>query len=91
MRIDSFDGKREILSLEAYPVIYSKDKALRGKLVDRGKKYMTFLRYNAPQCQHKGFAFAKQDNDKGMRERHHVSDSSRRPVDRHYRARPGLV
>ena len=88
MRIDSFDGKREILSLEAYPVIYSKDKALRGKLVDRGKKYMTFLRYNAPQCQHKGFAFAKQDNDKGMRERHHVSDSSRRPVDRHYRARP---
>ncbi|KAI4223765.1 MAG: hypothetical protein LQ349_007366 [Xanthoria aureola] len=71
VRIDSFDGKREILSLEAYPVIYSKDKALRGKLVDRGKKYMTFLRYNAPQCQHKGFAFAKQDNDKGMRERHH--------------------
>lgn len=72
--IDSFEGKREILSLEAYPVKYSKDKALRGKLVNRGKKYMTFLQRNAPQCQYKGFAFARQDDDdKGMRKRHYVS------------------
>ena len=75
MRIDSFDGKREILSLEAYPLKYSNDEALRVKLVNRGKKYMSILQRNAPQCQYKGFAFAKQDADKGMRERHYVSNS----------------
>ncbi|KAI4258647.1 MAG: hypothetical protein L6R42_004979, partial [Xanthoria sp. 1 TBL-2021] len=73
LRIDSFEGKREILSLEAYPVAYSKDETLRGKLVNRGKKYMAFLQCNAPQCQYKGFAFAKQDDDKGMRERHYYN------------------
>ena len=90
MRIDSYDGKREILSLEAYPVAYSKDEALREKLVDRGKKYMTFLQCNAPQCQYKGFAFAKQNADIEMRERHYVSNSYRAVYGQH-EARPWLV
>ena len=91
VRIDSFEGKREILSLEAYPVKYSKDEALRGKLVNRGKKYMSILQRNAPQCQYKGFAFAKQDADKGMRERHYVSNSLQTAVDRQHTARPRLI
>ncbi|KAL8956974.1 MAG: hypothetical protein Q9193_005637, partial [Seirophora villosa] len=71
VRIDSFDGKRQILSLEAYPTTYWKDKTLPQKMIDRGKKYMTFLQRNAPQCRYKGFTFAKLDNDIGMREQHY--------------------
>ncbi|KAL8669048.1 MAG: hypothetical protein Q9168_006348 [Polycauliona sp. 1 TL-2023] len=73
VRFDSFEGKREILSLEAYPKTYWKDETLPQRMIDRGKKYMTFLQRNAPQCQYKGFAFAKQDNDKDMRERDHYA------------------
>ena len=88
MRIDSFEGKREILSPEGCPAKYSKDEALRVKLVNRGK-YMSILQRNAPQCQYKGFAFAKQDADRVVRER--VCSSLQRAVDRQHRARPRLI
>lgn len=75
LTIDSFEGKRNILDLEAYPVEYMRDKSLLQTMIGQGKKYMKFLQRNAPQCQYKGFVFTTQDGAKEMKERHFVSRS----------------
>lgn len=71
--IDSFEGTRNIRELEAYPTTYMESQSLCDKMIERGEKYMTFLRQIAPQCQYRGFVFTKQGKAKEMQERHFVS------------------